>query len=603
MPRLEIRPEVCGKTAAEFCAEKNERVMLAFEVAREIHRNDKRKLTGEPYLNHCVAVADILEQWGAGEDVVVAGLLHDTVEDHPDLISFKTIEELFGSKVARMVDGVTKMKTISGERNEFETLRKVTRDSLIEPGVAMIKLADRLHNMKTLDALKPHRQLIKAKETLAVYAPLAESFGLWQVKNALQDWSFRYLDPLRFEAVSRVIDSDPRTKPEFIMTKEKEIGDYLRSYGLDVEVEHQVGGYWELAEKQRRSSMRADTKPKSFFDLTDVVSFRILLSDHNLAGCYAAMGILRMKYGQELDNERHDDMLIQPATNGYSALHDTYKFKEGNVEIAITTKTREKFNNWGVMSLSEDELRENPEKYARKLVFTPKEELVFMELSATGIDVAYKLSPALGLRAVGMEIDGVKSELSEIVPNASMVEILVEPNKGVPELDWLDFCDQSTRKIIEHQLIIAEHDKEVTRGREQLKHEVLRELGILDLNDLEYETVDKVLIELGCWHGLPDLYYKIAYGMDTEAVRGILAENGIEKGKYSTVEVRGKNQIGVSQTLAMILAVNGADVRSKSERVYGNENFVTRTLMKVSPENKKKIMQQIREQFPNSEIV
>ena len=233
--------EYCG-SISEFEEKNNERVRYALKIAEEIHRGDIRKVSGEPYINHCVAVSSILESWGADEDECVAGLLHDTVEDHPDLINLEFIAENFGERVAFLVDGVTKLKTKAGEKSEFETLRKVTRESLIDVGVAKLKLADRKHNMTTMEGMKPETQRRKAKETLTVYAPLAESFGMWQVKNELEDLSFRYFDPARYEEIKKRVDRDPRLNLEFLLGLEIEIEDALSDFGLEVKIEHQVGG-------------------------------------------------------------------------------------------------------------------------------------------------------------------------------------------------------------------------------------------------------------------------------------------------------------------------------------------------------------------------
>lgn len=604
MEKTENRPAIrFDKEPGVFVENKSDRVAIALELAGEIHKNDKRKVSGEPYLYHCVSVASILSSWGADEDEVVAGLLHDTVEDHPDLISIEVLGELFGDRVAFLVDGVTKLKSREGEKNEFETLRKVTRESLIEPGVALVKLADRLHNMLEMEGMKPKTQQKKAKETLAVYAPLAESFGLWQVKNALADLSFVYADPERYKMVREAIDSDPRLDDKFIKQRNKEIEKELERYGVAAKVEHQVGGYWELADKQRKLAMRADTRPKSFSDMTDVVSFRVVTGEGRIGDCYKAMGVMRMLYGKRLEKQRHDDYLVVSAANGYSALHDTYRFPEGNIEIAFTTKERESFNNWGVVSLPAEELKTNKEKYLRKLVFTPKEELVFMELAATGIDVAYKLNSTLGLRACAITIDGKPGNLWDVVPNTSLVEIIFDPSQTEPNPDWLNYCNEETRKLVEQQLVIAEHDRETLMGKNILVDKVLRERGILNLGDLDQNIIEKILLDLGCWHGLSDLYYKVAYGLDLEIVKKRLDENGIVGGVYTTVEIAGRNCIGISQEVAYIIAKNGGDSRTKVERVENDETFLIRVLMVVSPEEKKVIADELRCRFGNCVVV
>ncbi len=508
----------------EFLVGRSERIRNSFKVAEEIHRGDKRKTSGEPYIYHCVAVSSILEKWGADEDEIVAGLLHDTVEDHPDLISLEAIKDLFGERVAFLVDGVTKLETSEGD-NEFETLRKVTRGSLIERGVALIKLADRYHNMLTIEGMPLETQRRKAQENLAVYTPLAESFGLWQIKNTLEDLAFKYIDSKKYLEVKEQVDTDPRLEEDFIRQRTQEIEQELRRVGIKAVVEHQVGGYWEIAEKQKKLAMRANTWSNSFSAITDVVSFRILVEDEtDLAGCYTAMGVMRLRYADQLEKRRHDDYIATLALNGYSAIHDTYKFEEGNIELAFTTAKKERFNNWGMASLSTGEIRKNPDKYRRKLIFTPKKELVFMELAATGIDVAYRLNPYLGLRAVGINIDGRIFDLKEVVPNAGLVEIITDQNQVKPNKEWLSFCSLTTKRLIEQQLAVVERDELVEMGKKLLTEKVLARMGIEDLAELNQGVVEKLLVDLGCWYGVNDLYYKIAFGLDLEMVKRKMTE-------------------------------------------------------------------------------
>lgn len=576
----------------------------ALDLAAEIHKGDVRKITGEPYVNHCIAVAMILKQWKTDEDMIVAGLLHDTWEDHPDLISLEQIKGVFGERVAHLVDGVSKFVSPTGKESDFETLRKITTETLVDPGVAMIKLADRLHNMTTMRDFEEDKKLEKAKETLDVYVPLAESLGLWQVKNILADIAFSYVDSEKFNDVKRKIDGDPRLNENFIQKTEEDIRVVLKSEGIEALVEHQIGGYWELSEKQKKSAMRSDSRPKEFADITDVVSFRVIIEDgSNIGECYRAMGVVRTRYSKLLQQSRSDDYLATPAINGYSALHDTYKLNEGNIEVAFTTLEREQFNNWGVASLSAEELRADADKYKRKLIFTPKKELAVMELSATGIDVAFRLNPLLGLRAVAIKIDGKVESLEAVVPNASVVEIITEQHQTKPNAEWLKFCNKETASQIDSQLKIAEHDVEVEKGEKMLVDGVLRERGVLNIEDLDEDVVDKLLVDLGCWYGIDDLYYKVAYGLDLSLVSRKLDEMKVGRGMFTTVLIEGPNSIGVSEQVAGIISRNGGDVRSKVEKVNKEERFTIRMLLAVDYRGKKKIEEEMKMRFSSCEVI
>lgn len=589
---LNLRPErEFAKTVEDFAAGRNERVLAALRLAEEIHIKDKRKTTGEPYVNHCAAVASILESWGADEDEVVAGLLHDTVEDHPDLISLEDISLMFGERVAFLVDGVTKLESREGEKSEFETLRKVTRESLIDLGVARIKLADRVHNMLTMDGMKPETQKKKAKETLAVYAPLAESFGMWEVKNLLQDLAFPYFDPARFGQVKENVDRDLRLSEEFVLGMENLIAEGMAEYGIEAEITHKVGGYYEIAEKQKRRGVRGGSSLSRVGDIPDVISFGVVLPGDNLEKCYMAMGVMRMKLSQSLMVSRHMDYLQEKAVNGYSALKDVYVFEEGSVEIYFTTKKREEFNRWGYEDVN------------RKLIFTPKEELLFLEPNATGIDVAYKLNPLLGMRAVAIKIDGVVCSLDSVVPNVSLVDVIYDNSKQEPDKKWLKYCGVETKRMIEKQLMVSERDRLVYEGKQIMREEVLAERGILELRDLNEEVVNQLLSELGCWYGSNDLYIKMAMGMDVGLTKQVLDRLGVGVGVYTTVQITGENSIGVAKDVAQVLAKNKADARNITERVSEDDKFLIRILMKVDYKGKKKIEEELKRKYSECIVV
>lgn len=312
--------------------------------------------------------------------------------------------------------------------------------------------------------------------------------------------------------------------------------------------------------------------------------------------------MIREMYHGLLQQYRSDDYLETPAINGYSALHDTFKLNEGNVEVAFTTKKREQFNNWGVASLSLEELHLDPDKYKRKLVFTPKQELAFMKLDERGIDVAYRLDPLLGQRAVAIKIDGVVKDLDTVVPNASTVEIITDQHQIRPKTEWLSFASAETKHHIKAQNRVAEHDKEVTKGEEILVGRLLKERGILNITDLEEDVVDKLLEGLMCLHGVNDLYYKMALGLDLSLVERKLDEMKIVRGMYTTVLVEGLNSIGVSEDVAKIIAKYRGDTRNKVEWVKG-EKFTIRALLTVDYQGKKKIEEELKKRFPNCIVV
>jgi len=289
-------------------------------------------------------------------------------------------------------------------KSEFETMRKIARDSLIDEGVARLKLADRVHNMMTMEGMKPETQIKKARETLKVYAPLALSFGVWEVRNLLQDLSFPYLDAERYWRVRSEVDGDLRLRADFVNEVEKMIETNLIEAGLKVEVNHVIGGYFEIAEKLKKRKCNLD-------EINEVISFRVLLTDIN--SCYEAMTVVRSRLLGSLVGEMHVDYLQKSAVNGYSALEDVYEFGEGRIEICFTTKEREKVNQWGF-----------GKETRRKVIFTPKEELIFLKPEATGYDLVNKLENVLSKEVMAIVIEGVICDLGTVLPNASLVEII-----------------------------------------------------------------------------------------------------------------------------------------------------------------------------------
>lgn len=592
-----LRPEKeFARNVEGFAVGKNERVISALMLAGEIHKEDRRKTTGEPYINHCVAVASILESWGADEDEIIAGLLHDTWEDHPNLISLELIKENFGERVAFLVDGVTKLKSKEGEKSEFETLRKVTRESLIDSGVAKIKLSDRVHNMMTMEGMKPETQYKKAKETLSVYAPMAESFGMWEVKCLLEDLSFPYFDRERYLAIKKMVDGDVRLSEEFIGFWESEIERLLAMYDLYPEIGHRLGGYWEIWQKQKKRGIRGGSTSKDVNEIPDVISFRVILPEGKEEKCYEAMGVLRSYMADFLLIQRHSDMISEPAVNGYSVLKDTYSFPDGCVEICFTTADRERFNNWGVTE-------EKGEKNARKMIFTPKGELLFLDPMDRGIDVAYKLSPVLGLGAEAIRIDGKVCDLDVVVPSSSLVEVIWSREKKVPNIEWLSFANLETKRQIEKQMMVSERDSFVEIGKKAVACEVLAERGVLELRDLDDSVVNSLLMEFGCWYGVSDLYYKIAMGLDIDLVKKKLDSLGVTVGLYTSIQIEGENAPGVAKDVALILAKNKADTRNAVERVFENDRFLIRILMKVDYKGKKKIEEELKKKYTECVVV
>ncbi len=332
MPKVEIAYETgrrVGITHVETIEAfeiKGEKERQALEFILEKHGSQKR-LDGSLYVSHLVAVASIVRGLGVeDQDVVSAALLHDVVEDTE--VTLEQVEAHFGARVARLVDGVSKFKTPNGVESDFETLRKVVQTSYLEPEVGLIKLADRLHNMRTLRSMSPEKQMAKAKETLNVYTGLAEAYGLWVVKTELEDIAFQYLNPEHFELVKKQIDSDPRLSPEFLEYHKSVLQEVLRDLGVEGQVVVRLKGYYEADKKRNRAARRGLVSSNDFRDITDIVSFRVVLSEHQPAYfrlkqstlCHLVLGELYEAFANNVDSSGYSDYITKPQLNGYRAL-------------------------------------------------------------------------------------------------------------------------------------------------------------------------------------------------------------------------------------------------------------------------------------------
>lgn len=382
-------------------------VERAYDLAKKAHEG-QRRLDGSPYFTHPEAVAKIVyDEWGITNepDKIAAILLHDTVEDTQ--ITLDQIRSEFGEEIAFLVDAVSKFGT------KRETVKKVIDKTLINPWVAIIKLADRLHNMRTLQSMKPEKQAAIAQETLDAYSPLAESLGMWIVKTDLENLSFQYTNPEIYKEYSNLFNKDPRTKGPFLADMQLILENILKNNGFEGSIAI-----------RKNSLIRLKDKKQPFGEIDDVVSFRVTT---NRESCYNLMQKLREIFKKQEDPLQFDDFYESPRFNKYSALQMTlnYPFETDvkAIQIAVTSNEREDYNNWGIVSLikkGETSLQE----YALKLVFVPSGRAKFLPQNATGFDLAFLLDKERWAEATEVIINGQKCSISTIIPNGADVEIL-----------------------------------------------------------------------------------------------------------------------------------------------------------------------------------
>ncbi|KKT67157.1 MAG: hypothetical protein UW60_C0012G0043 [Candidatus Woesebacteria bacterium GW2011_GWA2_44_33] len=567
----------------------SERIREALVFGEQAHRGQKRR-TGEPYFEHCKTVANIILGWGiADEDLITAALLHDTLED-----TQVTLEELrarFGKGVAALVDGVSNFRSETGRAIDRETLRKVFDRSYIDPRVAVLKMADRLHNMQTLGGMPEAKRTPKAKETLEVYAKLAESLGMWKLKVQLEDLAFSFFDPEEFTRIKSQVDSDPRRSPLFIDHVRSRLVELLREGNLAGEVDVKVNGYWAIKKKREVAALQGKSLPNSFRWINDLVSFRVLLAEKR--DCYTFLGVVNHAFSEDFDEERFDEFLARPRDNGYSAIQTTVNFSQGATEIAITTRENEAFNDWGVVELLRKGQRDLSQ-YVLKLVFTPS-GVWFLKKEATGIDLAHLINPRTGIYAEAIVINNKRRSLSTVIPNATEIEMGWGSGEKILSQELLGYTLPATRKAIEDALIRAERERLVQQGKE-VTEKLLAPRGILDLEDLGERA--KNLFPSRGDQSLENLYFLIGGGYLNELlVTEELDRLGITKESLglTTVRVLGVDQEGILADLSSWIKDIRGNIIALSHRKEGRNYSLRLVVEGLDSEGEKVLFMKLEE--------
>ncbi|WP_449187178.1 RelA/SpoT family protein [Zhurongbacter thermophilus] len=521
-------------------------VRKAYEYMEEVHRYQRRK-SGEPYIVHTVAVAIILSAFQADVSTIQAALLHDSVEDNPS-VSLDDIREKFGTFVAKMVDGVTKLT--ASERNDqnivaskAQVKKKAIRKLLIniaqEPRVAFLKLADRLHNMRTIIFMSEEKRKIIARETMEVYVPLAQRLGIYMIKTELEELSFKTLYPHEYEFIKKRVIDKIRGRREQI----REVINNIYTHTAEAMSPHGIIPIVKYRVKSVPSIYRKmESLGKSFDEIYDLVGVRVILDwktprDEEVPPelCYQVLGIVHSLYTSIPD--RFKDFISRPKPNGYRSLHTTifdgageplevqirtidmhreaefgvaahWAYKEGEVsveELKIVEAMREKlssiFQTWG-----EDPLHKEIEQqlFADEImVFTPKGQAIFLPEGATPVDFAYAIHTEVGHRCTAAKVNGKLVPLDYQLQSGDQVEIITSKTSKGPKRDWLYFVKSSrARDKIRSYFKRLRREEELKEGK-QLLEKVLHRLGV-DISKFK-DAIDKSRK----WN-LQDLYIKLA---------------------------------------------------------------------------------------------
>ena len=476
-----------------------ELLMRAYRYSARAHTGQKRR-SGEDYVVHCVQVARILADLQLDSTTIAAGLIHDVVED--TAITVPDVEREFGPEIAQIVDGLTKIGNLpftSKEERQAETYRKLLLSVARDARVIIIKLADRLHNMRTLDWMPEEKKRVIAQETRDIYAPLAHRFGMARVRWELEDLAFKFLEPDDYRTLARQVSTRRGEREELIAQMAIPLKERFTIAGLrDADVSGRPKHLWSIWKKMQKRN-------KPYEEIFDLLAIRVLVD--TIPDCYHALGVIHEKWKPV--QERIKDYIAQPKSNGYQSLHTTvfgpskqlfeiqirtremhqtadygiaahWLYKEGSaeggdldrhlawfrqvLEFQLDTKSPDEFLEFLKLDLYQDEI----------FVFTPTGDVVQLPKGATPIDFAFAVHTAVGLRCQGAKVNGRITPLSRPLKNSETVEILTSPS-AKPSRDWLAHVRTSrARAKIRQQL---RQDEQVTSqklGREILERELRR---------------------------------------------------------------------------------------------------------------------------------
>lgn len=530
--------EILDRVAVHNQEANLELIQRAYVFAASAHAGQTR-LSGEPYLSHPLAVACTLAEMGFDEPTVAAGLLHDTVEDTGTTI--EEIDERFGEDVADIVDGVTKISMIpfdNKEEAQAENIRKMILAMSHDMRVLMVKLADRLHNMRTLDFQKAHKQRRIAQETMDIYAPLANRLGLYVMKRDLEDLSFKYLRPDIYNQIDLWLDKHQVVEKQIIEKVVNLLRDLLASNDLHGEIYGRIKHKYSIYKKMQSQSLTLD-------EMHDIMAFRVIVRD--IRDCYAVLGLVHSQWKPV--HGRFKDYISMPKANGYQSLHTTVIGPEGErIEIQIRTEEMHRQAEHGIAAhwlykekgrvhtrdleqfswLREIFERQREEADSREFmhalkldlfkdevyVYTPAGDVKELPEGATPLDFAYMIHTKVGHHCSGAKINGRLMPLGTPLKNGDTVEIITDSARS-PNRDWLKMVKTArARNRIQHYLRTEERARALVLGRDMLEKEgrkvslnVARALkeGQLALvaGDLNFDNVDELIAAVGYAHITP----------------------------------------------------------------------------------------------------
>ena len=555
-----------------------DKIKLALGFAEESHQGQYRK-SGDDYIIHPVEVAKILMDMKMDTDTIVAGLLHDVVED--TLIPIADIKYNFGDTVATLVDGVTKLKALpNGTKNQAENIRKMILAMAENIRVILIKLADRLHNMRTLKFMKPEKQQSISKETLDIYAPLAHRLGMAKVKSELEDMAFSYLHHNEFLEIKRLVDNTKEERKDYIENFIRTIIRTLSDLGIKAEVKGRFKHFYSIYKKMYQ-------KGKEFDDIYDLMGVRVIVDDK--ATCYHVLGIVHSQYTPVPG--RFKDYIAVPKSNNYQSIHTTIVGPLGKfIEIQIRTKDMDDIAeegiaaHWNYKENKKSSKDDNIYGWLRHIIefqnesdstedfiegvtgdidrgtvftFSPKGDIIELPVGATALDFAFMVHTQVGCKCVGAKVNGRMVTIDHKLKSGDKVEIITSKNSKGPSIDWLDIVVTHGAKGKIRKFLKDENKETVTKiGKDNLEKEASK-LG-MTLKEIENDPTLKKHMEKNNIPNLDEFYFyigekrsrldvlitKIKTNLEKERAASTLTIEEVLK-KKEEKKKEGKNDFGI----------------------------------------------------------
>ena len=529
------------------------KILKAYEFAYNAHIDQKRE-SGEPYIIHPVNVAAILASLEIDDDTICAALLHDVIEDTS--ITREDISKEFGEEVTELIDGVTKLKSLTytdKEEQQMENYRKMFLAMGKDARVILIKLADRLHNMRTLNYVTEGKQIRKAKETMDIYAPLANRLGIYSLKWELEDLAFRYLYPEEYMKIVEGLSEKRQERLAFLDVITDNIKKHLKAQRISFEIQSRAKHLYSIYRKMQRDHCGLE----SIYDL-----FAIRVIVNTVKDCYTVLGIVHELYTPMTG--RFKDYIAVPKANMYQSIHTTllgtkgvpfevqirtwdmhriaefgiaahWAYKEANKEKKSNVIVKEDKLAWLRETLEWQKDTQDPEEFMKALktelfedevyVFTPRGDIKVLPKGAIPIDFAYAIHEQIGHKMVGAKINGKMKPIITPLENGDIVEIITSDSTKGPSRDWLKIVKSSTAKTrIQQWFKKADREKNIVKGRELLEKEIKR-IGISQEELMKSEWVQTVLQRYK-FDTIEDMYSNIGFGAITvgKIISRLLAE-------------------------------------------------------------------------------